>query len=59
MKPDLLKVSNLAHDQVYVKHPKSVNDPDTFDDIEMGLPPVVKAQNERERDQRYDVKDKI
>ena len=50
LKHDFLKVSNLAHDQVYVKHPKSINNPDTFDDIKMGLPPVVKAQNERERD---------
>ena len=59
LKHYFLKVSNLTHDQIYVKHSKSVNDSDTFDDIEMGLPPVIKVQYVRERDQRYNVIDKI
>lgn len=54
-----MKISNLAHYQIYVKHSESVNDPDTFDDIEMGLPPMFKAQNEWKWDQWYDVKNKI
>ena len=59
LKHDFLKVSNLAHDQINVKHSKSIDDPDALDDVEMGLPAVFKVQNVRKRDQRYKVIDKI